>query len=58
MNPSSLGIDFSAVQRQKDIYNWIGNQQFVEEGWPNTIENISGVRQQVTSSFNDSLTNY
>jgi len=58
MNPSLLRVFFSAVQRDKEIYNRIDNQQFVDEDWPNTIKNITGARQQVTSSFNDSFTTY
>ena len=48
MNPSSLGIDISAVQRQKDMYKLSGSELFDDEGSPSTIENIYGVRQPVT----------
>jgi len=31
MNPSSLDIDFSAVQSQKDMYKWF-DSELIEEG--------------------------
>lgn len=37
MNPSSLGIGISAVQRQKDMYNWFGSELFDDEGSPNLL---------------------
>jgi hypothetical protein len=46
MNPSSLGIDVSAVQRQKNKYKWFGSEQSEDEGSPSTIENIISARQQ------------
>jgi hypothetical protein len=40
MNPSSLDIDLSAVQRQKDMYKWSGSELIDDEGSPSTIENV------------------
>ena len=40
MNPSSLDNDFSAVQRQKDMYKLFGSELIDDEGSPSTIENI------------------
>jgi hypothetical protein len=40
MNPSSLEINISAVQRQKDMYKYAGSALFDDEGSPSTIENI------------------
>ena len=40
MNPSSLGIDISTVQRQKDMYKLSGSELFDDEGSLSTIENI------------------
>jgi hypothetical protein len=37
MNPSSLGIDITAVQRQKDMYKFFGSKLFVDEGSPNLL---------------------
>ncbi len=37
MNPSSLDIDFSAVQRQKDMYKCAGSELFDDEGSPNLL---------------------
>ncbi len=53
MNPSSLIIDFSAVQRQKDMHKWFDSELTEDEGSPSTIENIISARQQVTSCYND-----
>ncbi len=50
MNPSSLGIDISAVQRQKDMYKWFDSELTDDEGSPSTIENIISARQQVILS--------
>jgi hypothetical protein len=35
MNPSSLNIDFSAVQRHKDMYKLFGSELYYDEGSPN-----------------------
>jgi hypothetical protein len=40
MNPSSLDIDLSAVQSQKDMYKWFRSMLVDDEGSPSTIENI------------------
>jgi hypothetical protein len=40
MNPSSLDIFLSAVQRQKDMYKLYGSELTEDEGSPSTIENI------------------
>jgi hypothetical protein len=32
MNPSSLDIDLSAVQRQKDMYKWFDSELTEDEG--------------------------
>ncbi len=40
MNPSSLGKDFSAEQRQKDMYKSSGSELFDDEGSPSTVENF------------------
>jgi hypothetical protein len=52
MNPSSLDIDLSAVQRKKDMNRnrhgdelgeankWFGSELTEDEGSPSTIENI------------------
>jgi hypothetical protein len=53
MNPTSLGIDIAAVQRKKEIDKYAGSEQFVDEGLPNTFNNIQGVRHHVTCSLND-----
>ena len=50
MNPSSLDIDLSAVQRQKDMYKYFGSMLIDDEGSPSTLENVISARQQVTSS--------
>ena len=53
MNPSSLNIDFSAVQRQKYMYKLFGSELTKDEGSPSTFENIISARQLVTFSLND-----
>ena len=53
MNPTSLGIDIAAVQRKTEIDKYAGSEQFVDEGLPNTFNNIQGVRHHVTCSLND-----
>jgi hypothetical protein len=50
MNPSSLNVDFSAVQSQKDMYKLSGSELIDDEGSPSTIENFTYARQLVTSS--------
>ena len=35
MNPSSLDIDLSVVQRQKDMYKWFDSELTEDEGSPN-----------------------
>src|SRR6056297_5815 len=50
MNPSSLAIDSSAVQRQKDMYKLYGSELTKDEGSPSTFDIIISVRQQVASS--------
>ena len=37
MNPSSLEIDISMVQRQKDMYKCSGSKLFHDEGSPNLL---------------------
>jgi hypothetical protein len=37
MNPSSLGIDTSAVQRLKEMYKLSGSYLFEDEGSPNLL---------------------
>ena len=49
MNPSSLNIDFSAVQIQKDMYKMFGSEPLADEGSPSTIENILFCEATVTS---------
>jgi hypothetical protein len=37
MNPSSLDIDLSAVQRKKNMYNWFDSELTEDEGSPNLL---------------------
>ena len=53
VNPSSLGIDISVAQRQKEMYKLFGSELFDDEGSPNTFNNFFAVRQLVTCSLND-----
>ncbi|MEX0981958.1 MAG: hypothetical protein WDZ47_07720 [Bacteroidales bacterium] len=48
MNPSSLGIDISAVQRQQDMYKYFFNMLLVDEGSLNTAKKYYCVKQLVT----------
>jgi hypothetical protein len=40
MNPSSLGIDISGMQRQKYMFKWFDSELTDDEGSPNTFKNI------------------
>ena len=45
MNPSSLDNDFSAVQRQKDMYKCAGSELFDDEGCSYRNIFFSGIRE-------------
>jgi hypothetical protein len=45
MNPSSLGIAISAVQRQKEVFKFVGSKQFVDEGCSYRVIFFSGIRE-------------
>jgi len=43
MNPSSLGIDLSSVQRQKEMYKLFGSELYNDEGCSYRIIFFSGI---------------
>jgi hypothetical protein len=53
MNPSSLDIFFSAVQRQKDMVKYFRSILVDDEARRTSFNNNYRVRQQVTCSLND-----
>ena len=58
MNPSSLGLDISAVQRQKDMYEWFGSMLVDDEGCSYRIIFFSGIRELTAFGSPSTIENY